>query len=191
MAATFDTSFWLTAGGIFCLLLLSAFFSGSETAMMAANRYRLRHAAQNGHRGAKLALALLAKTDQLLGLILLGVLHGPGDVELADLAADRPVAEVGGEVLHGRGRGGADGEEGALAQLGELAGVLLEVGVLLAEDHQGAGEALVGGDAEAVAGAVEAGLGAAQAAQIAKMHSSRNFIRLSFRIDVTRCADLS
>jgi hypothetical protein len=40
----------------------------------------------------------------------------------------------------------ADGEQGPLAQLGELAGVLLEVGVLLAEDHEGAGEALVGGD---------------------------------------------
>lgn len=57
---------------LFFLLILSGFFSGSETAMMAANRYRLRHLAQTGHRGAKLALALLDKTDQLLGLILLG-----------------------------------------------------------------------------------------------------------------------
>jgi Mg2+/Co2+ transporter CorB len=40
--------------------------------MMAANRFKLRHAAQNGHRGAKLTLALLQKTDKLLGLILLG-----------------------------------------------------------------------------------------------------------------------
>ncbi len=59
-------------GALFVLLILSGIFSGSETAMMAANRYRLRHAAQNGHRGAKLALALLKKTDKLLGLILLG-----------------------------------------------------------------------------------------------------------------------
>ena len=59
-------------GALFVLLILSGVFSGSETAMMAANRYRLRHAAQNGHRGAKLALALLGKTDKLLGLILLG-----------------------------------------------------------------------------------------------------------------------
>ena len=44
----------------------------SETAMMAANRYRLRHQAQEGHRGAKLAVALLGKTDKLLGVILLG-----------------------------------------------------------------------------------------------------------------------
>ncbi len=59
-------------GALLVLLLLSGIFSGSETAMMAANRYRLRHAAQQGHRGAKLAVALLAKTDKLLGLILLG-----------------------------------------------------------------------------------------------------------------------
>ncbi len=44
----------------------------AETAMMAANRYRLRHLAQKGHRGAKLAIALLDKTDKLLGVILLG-----------------------------------------------------------------------------------------------------------------------
>ena len=59
-------------GALLVLLMLSGIFSGSETAMMAANRYRLRHAAQQGHRGAKLAVALLAKTDKLLGLILLG-----------------------------------------------------------------------------------------------------------------------
>lgn len=59
-------------GALLVLLILSGIFSGSETAMMAANRFRLRHAAQNGHRGAKLALTLLGKTDQLLGLILLG-----------------------------------------------------------------------------------------------------------------------
>lgn len=58
--------------GLLVLLMLSGVFSGAETAMMAANRYRLRHAAQHGHRGARLALALLGKTDKLLGLILLG-----------------------------------------------------------------------------------------------------------------------
>lgn len=44
----------------------------SETAMMASNRIRLRHMAQEGHRGARLAVTLLGKTDQLLGVILLG-----------------------------------------------------------------------------------------------------------------------
>lgn len=54
------------------LLVCSAFFSMSETAMMASNRIRLRHLAQEGNRGARLAVALLGKTDQLLGVILLG-----------------------------------------------------------------------------------------------------------------------
>lgn len=39
--------------------------------MMAANRFRLRHLATNGHRGARLALDLIGRTDRLLGVILL------------------------------------------------------------------------------------------------------------------------
>ncbi|MBW8363782.1 MAG: HlyC/CorC family transporter [Rhizobium sp.] len=54
------------------LLLTSAFFSASETAMMAINRYRLRHAADSGVRGAMRTQALLDRTDKLLGVILLG-----------------------------------------------------------------------------------------------------------------------
>lgn len=54
------------------LILLSAFFSGSETALMTLNRYRLRHFAQAGHPGARLAERLLRKPDRLIGLILLG-----------------------------------------------------------------------------------------------------------------------
>lgn len=54
------------------LLLLSGFFSGSETGLMAINKYRLRHLANQGHRGAKLAQILLRKPDRLIGLILLG-----------------------------------------------------------------------------------------------------------------------
>ncbi|MGE5088575.1 MAG: HlyC/CorC family transporter [Candidatus Levyibacteriota bacterium] len=54
------------------LLVVSGFFSIAETAMMAVNRYRLKHQAQRGARGARLALALLAQTDTLLGVILLG-----------------------------------------------------------------------------------------------------------------------
>jgi hypothetical protein len=49
------------------LLVCSAFFSMSETAMMASNRIRLRHMAQEGHRGARLAVALLGKTDHCWG----------------------------------------------------------------------------------------------------------------------------
>lgn len=54
------------------LLGLSAFFSGSETALMAVNRYRLRTKAEQGHRGAMLAQKLLQRPDRLIGLILLG-----------------------------------------------------------------------------------------------------------------------
>ncbi len=59
--------------GIFFLLLtLSAFFSGTETALMRVNRYKLRHRAREGHRGAQLAERLLGRPDRLLGLILFG-----------------------------------------------------------------------------------------------------------------------
>jgi Mg2+/Co2+ transporter CorB len=52
------------------LLILAAFFAGSETALMRLNRYRLRHRASEGHRGSRLAEALLARPDRLIGLIL-------------------------------------------------------------------------------------------------------------------------
>lgn len=54
------------------LLILSAFFSGSETALMSLNRYRLRHKAREGHRGAILAEKLLQRPDRIISLILLG-----------------------------------------------------------------------------------------------------------------------
>jgi Mg2+/Co2+ transporter CorB len=53
------------------LLVLAAFFAGSETALMSLNRYRLRHRAQAGNRGARLVEGLLARPDRLIGLILL------------------------------------------------------------------------------------------------------------------------
>lgn len=52
--------------------MIGAFFSVAETSLMSLNRYRLRHLARIGHRGARLASGLLAKTDKLLGVILLG-----------------------------------------------------------------------------------------------------------------------
>ena len=59
--------------GIVCgCLLLSAFFAGSETALMSLNRYRLRHLAKAGHRGAQLAERLLKRPDRLIGLMRLG-----------------------------------------------------------------------------------------------------------------------
>lgn len=59
-------------GVLVALLAMSAFFSMSETAMMAANRFRLRHLAQSGSQGARKAIELLNKTDKMLGVILLG-----------------------------------------------------------------------------------------------------------------------
>jgi len=57
---------------LFVLIILSGFFSSSETGLMAINRYRLKHLANKGHRGARLAHQLLTKPDRLIGLILLG-----------------------------------------------------------------------------------------------------------------------
>jgi Mg2+/Co2+ transporter CorB len=54
------------------LIVLSGFFSSSETGLMALNKYRLRHLANTGHRGARLAQGLLRKPDRLIGLVLLG-----------------------------------------------------------------------------------------------------------------------
>ena len=62
---------WLLAA-LLLLLLCSAFFSGTETGMMAVNRYRLSHMARKGHRGAMRVSALLEHPDRLIGLILLG-----------------------------------------------------------------------------------------------------------------------
>jgi Mg2+/Co2+ transporter CorB len=60
------------AATLVVLLACSAFFSIAETAMMAANRHRLKHRAQKGSRGARLAVSLLAQVERLLGVILLG-----------------------------------------------------------------------------------------------------------------------
>jgi len=57
---------------LFVLIILSAFFSGSETALMTLNRYRLRHLADEGHKAAQLAERLLKRPERLIGLILLG-----------------------------------------------------------------------------------------------------------------------
>ena len=69
MNETSLTALFITLAG---LILLSAFFSSSETGMMSLNRYRLKHMAQNGHKGAKRAHRLLQRTDQLIGVILIG-----------------------------------------------------------------------------------------------------------------------
>jgi len=54
------------------LIILSAFFSSSETGMMSLNRYRLKHLAKSGNRGAKNAEKLLKTPDKLISVILVG-----------------------------------------------------------------------------------------------------------------------
>ena len=54
------------------LVILSAFFSIAETALMSVNRYRLRHKARLGHKSSILILKLLKRPDRLLGMILIG-----------------------------------------------------------------------------------------------------------------------
>ncbi len=58
-------------GMLIVMIVLSAFFSGSETALMTVNRYRLRHLVKLKHSGAMKAQQLLNRPDRLLGLILL------------------------------------------------------------------------------------------------------------------------
>ena len=66
----------ISTGVLFSLLILllviSGYFSGSETGMMSLNRYKLRHLANQGHRGAKRVEKLLSRPDRLIGLILIG-----------------------------------------------------------------------------------------------------------------------
>ncbi|MBY6055149.1 HlyC/CorC family transporter [Leisingera daeponensis] len=67
-----DSAFWTTAGAIVLLLVLSAFFSGSETALTAASRGKLRAQADKGSRGAERALVITEDNERLIGSVLLG-----------------------------------------------------------------------------------------------------------------------
>lgn len=71
-APFFDTAFWITSGAIVALLILSGFFSGSETALTAASRGKLRTQADKGSRGAARALAVTEDNERLIGAVLLG-----------------------------------------------------------------------------------------------------------------------
>ncbi|MEH6435221.1 HlyC/CorC family transporter [Massilia sp. DD77] len=62
---------WVLVLALALLILLSAFFAMAETALMASNKYRLRHLAERGNRGAVTALWLLARTDRFLSLVLI------------------------------------------------------------------------------------------------------------------------
>jgi Mg2+/Co2+ transporter CorB len=67
-----DSAFWITTGIIVLLLVLSGFFSGSETALTAASRGKLRAQADKGSRGAQRALKVTEDSEKLIGSVLLG-----------------------------------------------------------------------------------------------------------------------
>ncbi len=70
--STLDSSFWLTAAAILGLLVVSAFFSGSETALTASSRGKLRAQADKGSAGARIALEVTEDNERMIGALLLG-----------------------------------------------------------------------------------------------------------------------
>ncbi|GFE63697.1 HlyC/CorC family transporter [Litoreibacter roseus] len=71
-APVLDYAFWMTSAAIIGLLVLSAFFSGSETALTAASRGKLRSQADKGSPGAERALKITEDNERLIGSVLLG-----------------------------------------------------------------------------------------------------------------------
>ena len=67
-----DAAFWIISGSILFLLILSGFFSGSETALTASSRGQLKSRAEKGDKGADKALELTEDSERLIGSILLG-----------------------------------------------------------------------------------------------------------------------
>jgi Mg2+/Co2+ transporter CorB len=63
---------WILIVGLLLLLVVSAFFSGSETSLISLNRHRLRHLSHAGHRGAQLVERLWQRPDRFIGIVLLG-----------------------------------------------------------------------------------------------------------------------
>ena len=69
---TLDVAFWATVLAIFLLICLSAFFSGSETALTSASRGKLQAKADKGEKGAASALRITGNRERLIGAVLLG-----------------------------------------------------------------------------------------------------------------------
>lgn len=67
-----DVPISVLSGILFCLILLSAFFSSSETGMLSLNKYRLKHLVKNKNRSAIKVQTLLERPDRLIGIILIG-----------------------------------------------------------------------------------------------------------------------
>lgn len=113
MAAPVDDT---SLGFLFALLAvfitLSAFFSGSETGIMTANRYRLKHQAKTGNRSAQRILDLLAHPDRLIGVILIGN-------NIVNIAASSVATLIGLQIA---------GDPGVAAAAGILTFVILIFG---------------------------------------------------------------
>jgi Mg2+/Co2+ transporter CorB len=71
-SATLDANFWITAAAIGCLLVMSAFFSGSETSLTASSRGKLKSLADRGSRGAATAMKVTEDNERMIGALLLG-----------------------------------------------------------------------------------------------------------------------
>lgn len=67
-----DTAFWITSAAILALLVMSAFFSGSETALTASSRAKLKGQADKGSLGAKAAMKVTEDRERMIGALLLG-----------------------------------------------------------------------------------------------------------------------
>ena len=67
-----DTAFWLTCAAILALLVMSAFFSGSETALTASSRGKLKAQADRGSSGARAAMQVTEDRERMIGALLLG-----------------------------------------------------------------------------------------------------------------------
>ncbi|AZQ66269.1 HlyC/CorC family transporter [Silicimonas algicola] len=72
VATPLDATYWIVSGAILLLLVMSAFFSGSETALTAASRGKLKSRAEKGDRGAERALVVTEDSERLIGSVLLG-----------------------------------------------------------------------------------------------------------------------
>ncbi|MEO1140406.1 MAG: HlyC/CorC family transporter [Pseudomonadota bacterium] len=72
VSPSLDAAFWITSAAILGLLVLSAYFSGSETALTAASRGKLRARAEKGSKGAERALEITEDNERLIGSVLLG-----------------------------------------------------------------------------------------------------------------------
>jgi Mg2+/Co2+ transporter CorB len=71
-STSLDAAFWITAASILGLIVMSAFFSGSETALTASSRGKLRSRADKGEKGAQIALKVTDDSERMIGAILLG-----------------------------------------------------------------------------------------------------------------------